>query len=423
MSAPVDRLQEFEEKWANITVGPHNFAEVNNDFLIALLLTPDGQPGNGNMSAYITRNADGSGIQLPLARPELIRPIYDIDATASQAVQSLYISNYNILIKIYDEQLACDRVTYTHETALKGAIMNAATWGTVLAAKAKGTGTQSVTDHCADMWARVARHLDVLDDEAVLILNAIYTTQWEGSFEDLRDAELPIHTILVASGRNHTEDQRMRYLRSVVDHRQEVRTALESFDLAHPSTALRTLASLSTYMISQDPNIKRGMDMNRVAIYPNALSSVASPPPGSIAALSRDTAAMSMQRTETFSQIQMEEYAAQAVAAAAASQQRRRAEPSGTNGISDYCHKHGVCLHNGRDCDGIAFNETCHWKKHDTRTVLDAHGVPDFDRSRVFGHVNCRHEPKCISVSNAKKATGPLSFPDTPGNAYVYARR
>jgi len=423
MSQAVNRILEFEEKWAATIVGPHNFAEAHNDFLIALLLTPDGQPGNGNMSAYITRNPDGSAIQLPLARPALIRPVYDIDATASQAAQSLYIANFNILVKIYDEQLACDKITYANETALKGAIMNAATWGSVLAAKARGSGTQSVTDHCADMWARVARHLDVLDDSAVLILNSIYTTQWEGSFEDLRDAELPIHIVLAGSGRNHTDDQRMRYFRSVVDHRNEVRIALESFDLAHPSTALRTLASLSTHMISQDPNIKRGMDMNRGAIYPNGLSAVASPPPGSIAALSRDMAAMSMQRTETFSQIQMEAYAARAVAAAAASQQRRRAEPSGDNGISDYCHKHGVCLHNGKDCDGIALGETCHWIKHDTRTVLDSHGVPAFDRSRVFGHVNCRHEPKCISVSNAKKATGPLSFPDTPGNAYVYARR
>jgi hypothetical protein len=80
-----------------------------------------------------------------------------------------------------------------------------------------------------------------------------------------------VHQVLLSSSRQHTDDQRMRYFRSVMDHRPEVRAALEMFDSLHPPTSRRTLISLITHMLTQDPNIQRGMDLNRGALYPNAM--------------------------------------------------------------------------------------------------------------------------------------------------------
>jgi hypothetical protein len=49
-----------------------------------------------------------------------------------------------------------------------------------------------------------------------------------------------MHQVLLSSSRQHTDDQRMCYFRSVIDYRPEVRAALEMFDSLHPFTP-RTL--------------------------------------------------------------------------------------------------------------------------------------------------------------------------------------
>jgi hypothetical protein len=41
------------------------------------------------------------------------------------------------------------------------------------------------------------------------------------------------------------------------------------------------------------------------------------------------------------------------------------------------------------------------FKMHDSRNSAV------FEESRVIGHINCRHTPRCISMANAKSATGP----------------
>jgi hypothetical protein len=54
------------------------------------------------------------------------------------------------------------------------------------------------------------------------------------------------------------------------------------------------------------------------------------------------------------------------------------------------------------------------FKKHDSRKGAV------FDESRVIGHIHCRHTPRCISMANAKSATGPKTHPSTPGNESVF---
>jgi hypothetical protein len=82
--------------------------------------------------------------------PARVRPQYILDPNASQAVQSLYIQNY-IMMRIHEDQLQADTITAVNISALKTIIMSVATWGKVLAKRAMGTGTQSVTDPPATM--------------------------------------------------------------------------------------------------------------------------------------------------------------------------------------------------------------------------------------------------------------------------------
>jgi hypothetical protein len=273
------------------------------------------------------------------------------------------------MMRIHKDQLQADTITAVNISALNTIIMSMATWEKVLAKRAMGIGTQSVTDHPATMWTRLSSKFDTLDNATVKVLCQIYITQWEGNLEDLVDAEEPVHHVLVSSSRHHTDDQCMRYFRSVMEHRPEVRAALERFDSLHPSTSMRTLVSLITYMLTQDANIQRGINLSRSSIYPNAPTATAvAPPQASHEALSRDFEAMSIQQHQPmYSQAQREEHAAQAVAAAA--QKHTPPDPSATlqhamdkgwlghhskrtsatikqnppanNGVSLYCHKHG----------------------------------------------------------------------------------
>jgi hypothetical protein len=170
-TTPQDRFKEFQEKWAHPIVDDHNFCR--------------GALGFSDCSApharWAARGQKHGGVYSTGARLQcrsfassdapLVRPECTLDPTASQAVQSLYIQNYNILMRICEDQLKADKTAADNIGALKYVIMSVATWGKGLAKRARGTGTESVTDHTATMWTRLSSKLDILDDAAVVILS------------------------------------------------------------------------------------------------------------------------------------------------------------------------------------------------------------------------------------------------------------
>jgi hypothetical protein len=115
-----------------------------------------------------------------------------------------------------------------------------------------------------------------------------------------------------------------------------------------------------------------------------------------------------------YSEAQMHEFAFRAVAAA------QQANPTavGMNTLlaigERYCHAHGFGTHTGNGCKHNKAGMPCRYRKYDSRNG------PVFDASRAIGHVNCQHSPRCISAARAKSATGPFTYPDTPGNEQVY---
>jgi hypothetical protein len=76
-----------------------------------------------------------------------------------------------------------------------------------------------------------------------------------------------------------------------------------------------------------------------------------------------------------------------------------------------YCHVHGWGTHTGENYHSNKKGDRAFYWKDDSR---------GFDATRVIGHENCNHHPRCISEKNAKSAKKTLSFPDTPGNGAVY---
>jgi hypothetical protein len=49
--------------------------------------------------------------------------------------------------------------------------------------------------------------------------------------------------------------------------------------------------------------------------------------------------------------------------------------------------------------------------------VVDGVATVVHDVTRVYGHSNCRHTPRCISAADARRATGSFHFPAI-GNRY-----
>jgi hypothetical protein len=116
-------------------------------------------------------------------------------------------------------------------------------------------------------------------------------------------------------------------------------------------------------------------------------------------------AAAAMRTTKTHTQGQLDSAIAAAVAHAVRAQPAT-APKKGTM----YCWSHGYnSSHASADC------LCC----KPGGTMRSRYGY-DGPTTRCFSHPDCDHSPPCISVANAKKATQPDSFPETPGRAAFY---
>jgi hypothetical protein len=79
-----------------------------------------------------------------------------------------------------------------------------------------------------------------------------------------------------------------------------------------------------------------------------------------------------------------------------------------------YCWLHSLCDHPGDECTAMRDGLPC---SHSTR---DSRYNGNYDKSRVFAHVGCTHNPRCISADDAATAAQPSSFPNMPGNVFKW---
>jgi hypothetical protein len=77
-----------------------------------------------------------------------------------------------------------------------------------------------------------------------------------------------------------------------------------------------------------------------------------------------------------------------------------------------YCWLHSWCNQPGNECTGTKTGQPC------THRYKDSRNAGQYDASKVFKHVGCTRNPRCISATDAAKAVRPFSIPNMPENAY-----
>jgi hypothetical protein len=284
------------------------------------------------------------------------------------------------------------------------------------------------------MYSRLQAELGTLDDEAVRTLKMFYQQIFVGTPSDYKDEEAIIHASLTTCGQHFTPQQRYDSMRIQFGHRTEGQLTLQLFDNTYPQPHQRTLVNLHALFIEQEPNIKRamtrshafpGMAAAAISGEPSAFDTAGTLQHSAFQQLLDGTASLNVsgpplaQQSPSpvppmYSEAQMHEFAFRAIAAA----QQLNPTTAGMNNLlavgQRYCHVHGWGTHTGSNCKHNKTGMACRYKRYDSRNG------PTFDDSRVIGHVNCQHTPKCISAARAKSATGPFTYPDTPGNEQVY---
>jgi hypothetical protein len=160
---------------------------------------------------------------------------------------------------------------------------------------------------------------------------------------------------------------------------------------------LRTsfLADLLAYVKAQQPNIE--LELTRAAVGYLSIHDEPATLPATAASATGPT---------MFTQAQVN------ALLAADRRTRTQAKSSGAPPTLLYCWLHGYNpSHASADCRGC----------EPGASMYKRYGIRDDDR--CFSHANCQHDPPCISSADAKRATKPESYPETPGSTYEWRAR
>jgi hypothetical protein len=289
-------------------------------------------------------------------------------------------------------------------------------------------------DHFADeevstINARLNERLGTLDTDAYKIVSSIYSNPWHQSLIAFMNQEDISSCTLNANNMGVPEPTKLMALSIVFSSNASVMRYIQLFEDNNPTEADRTWPRMKAYLIAQDANITRGMGLVRADIYAQANAAAEAPlddsPAGqAMATLSSNTARMFT--TEEISSITinavkaaMEQYMAQQKpnTNARSNSRARNAASAPTMSTSArrlmYCYFHGICMHDSRGCTCVKHGKEIYHRLRDSRCTAANH-----DSTRIFGHENCTHHPRCISEAEAKSATAPDMFPAMPGNAY-----
>ena len=338
----------------------------------------------------------------------------------------------------YDEQIKKHRNECND--GLKAFLTNPAAVGPE-AARLAANGFASITDSVYTILNRLGLEYGVLDADSEELLLDWYKQVCTTSVPVYITIERQHHDTLTPGGKNLTDNQRYKHMRAAFGYKSAGTAAINSFDVKYPKSEDKTLTNLHTHMTEQSVNIMAGTV--REQVYPGlaqaaegSIPAIVIPPSVLIGSPAYAAWESLILLTNNLSVGGVQTPTADAFAAQTHQQRRQQQGTSGgraggrSGGRSRghfsgrhshnhpigqrYCWKHGFGTHPGDTCYGCAKGSTERWEKYDTR------GGPVFDATRVIGHANCHHFPPCISEENARAATGPHSFPATPGNESVF---
>lgn len=191
---------------------------------------------------------------------------------------------------------------------------------------------------------------------------------------------------LLSQQRAHNPSQRMEAFFKCYEASPGVTTCIRNYRERVTVLAAQKLQDLLDYVILQQPNNQQ--TITRAAVGYGCTDVSTSPSPAGT------------QTTKVYSQEQLDS----AIVAAVARAMQASSAATANKKAQLYCWSHGHNLsHTSADCHiciAGALMKTRYGRHTDRR----------------FSHDDCEHDPPCITAANAKKATKPTSFPNTPGS-------
>jgi hypothetical protein len=370
---------------------------------------------------FATRNPGLANPVLPVIPAEEAPPEYDPVEGESQGAASQRATHYRIMKELHDCRMT-ERKQLVHDTnSVKALMMDPTVLGADNATAMQAVIQNVVAESAAVIYAALNKLLGELDSTAITFFRAFYQHPSELAMRPHFDRELQYHTLLAECSEEYTEAQRAKFFRAQFAHVPFVHALLADFDKEHPSKSDRTFARLKAKMLVQEINIKDAMSETRRAIYPDPLSTAMSANAGAIMRSAteelqalQDIGALTpavhqaLSSRTTFSRDEVLRLVAQALASQTGKAPPQRLPQTMPDA---YCWLHSRCAHSSSECTQMQDGLPCSHRFRDSR-------YSSFDPSRVFGHPNCRHSPKCPSALEAKQATSPKFMPSTPGNAF-----
>jgi hypothetical protein len=458
-SPNLNYLRDIEEQFG---VGKTEITNVTmpafrRQFFLALMLQDDMTNRDFTIFDHVRSNeswlldprsldAAGNAVPEPTVTPAPVPPVWAVDATATQSLQALQQSQFAIAKQEFLEKKQQHKDMVALVRQAKALICSDQIVGPLLARHNRGTGIQLVTDTFRTVWARFDARVGKLTTASAEILKQWYERLSELDTEDYFSFESDLNDDLRPTGHQLTENQRALAYRKAHSLRKEVTNVLDMFDFEHPDESTHTLAMLEAYVRSKEALIRKGM--TRSALFPSAqgMSAAASPIPEASSAPA-DVSEEAYDAPSAFSvnhpsptmytHEQVAIISLQAVQTALSAAIAQPPAARGFNGrrppashtyespnripIVSHCDHHGIGGHSSVGCKAIVPGHPCRHPYNDSRntsTVINGVTTVVHDATRVYGHVNCRHTPRCISAADAKRSTGPFHFPAMPGNRY-----
>ena len=336
---------------------------------------PENDLGNGNFRPQPFRPPDIPDRPVPLG---VFAPAGDVRA-------------YDLLCSVRADAILDDANMTAAITALKEIYKNPAIVGERNAKIAIGNGDMMARrlDTPAAMRARLLAYLGTPDQSTFAEWGKLYNTpSTDMDVSEWILLEAIAHLKLTEHRRALNDTQRVDAFIKCYEASPGVSTCVRAYNVAVPALADQTFDDLVAYVTAQEPNIRKTLTRAAVGYSAQTFASAAEPPKAHAAT------------TQTmYSQAQLDA----AIAAALAKHDRKRSSSNSTS-APKYCWLHGhTSTHQSADCFGC----------RDGKTM--AIRYPG-DETRCFSHSQCQHVPPCINAADARRATKPDSFPETPGN-------
>jgi hypothetical protein len=383
-------------------------------------------------------DAAGNHVAQPVQPPKPIAPfLAPVDPTETQGVRAVKVSEFKAQMDQYLLLKGQFDTFMSLRRTIKSLLCDDFIVGTKAADAARGTGTEMVTDSMQTVLGRVDNTMGTPGGPAIKTMLAWYDIPYEDEPLAYYKAEGYLNTDLTKSSNNLTDNQRAEKIRKQHALRPEWTTVFAQYDFDHPVLSSRSWGSLKAFVISKEALITAGMTKSDMYPDPQGMAASSSPiaeaAPPIVPGVETPIAAFSANANDTMYShadvVRIAQQAVQEFIATSAPGQTTRGRRTGghrfesPNAItnSHHCDHHGICGHPSVGCKAIGDGMPAYHHSCDSRNgsrIVNGVSTVVHDPTRVYGHQNCRHTPKCKSAADAKRSTGPYHFPNMPGNRY-----